>query len=57
MLITPFIYIKKKQDCDNDGNVDCLDYVKTHVFGGYGCQGDLPKHLQKKFDDCIAGNA
>uniref|UniRef100_A0A336K7V7 lysozyme n=1 Tax=Culicoides sonorensis TaxID=179676 RepID=A0A336K7V7_CULSO len=45
-----------EQDCDNDGNVDCLDYIKIHVFGGYGCQGNLPPHLQKKYDDCIAGD-
>lgn len=26
------------------------------VFGGYGCVGDLPIHLQKKYDDCMSGN-
>ncbi|KAJ6643981.1 Lysozyme [Pseudolycoriella hygida] len=44
-----------EQDCDGDGQIQCIDYIKIHVFGGYGCVGELPSHLQKKYEECLSG--
>lgn len=32
-----------------------MQIINFSVFGGYGCVGDLPIHLQKKYDDCLSG--
>jgi len=29
--------IIEKKDCDNNGKVTCLDYLKIHLFGKFGC--------------------
>lgn len=47
-------YMKRYgQDCNNDGKVDCIDYAKIHIFGGYGCQGELNYKYKTAFDNCI----
>ncbi|XP_034478402.1 lysozyme [Drosophila innubila] len=47
-------YMKQfNQDCNDDGEMDCLDYARIHKLGGYGCKGDLPYKYQSTFEECI----
>lgn len=48
-------YMKKfGQDCNNDGRVDCYDYMAIHKLGGYGCSGQLPFNYVNVFNQCVA---
>ena len=40
------------KDCNGDGEVNCKDFMATHVHGGYGCNKPLPNPMQKKFEEC-----
>lgn len=47
-------YMKQfNQDCNDDGEMDCLDYGRIHKLGAYGCKGDLPYKYQSIFEECI----
>ncbi|XP_017836514.1 lysozyme [Drosophila busckii] len=49
-------YMKKfNQDCNEDGEMDCLDYARIHKLGAYGCglDKDMPYSYQSTFDECI----
>jgi len=44
---------KYGQDCNGDGQINCLDYAAIHRFGGYGCQQALPPDYGNKFNQCL----
>lgn len=44
---------KYGQDCNGDGQVNCLDYAHLHRFGGYGCNQALPPDYSNKFNTCL----
>ncbi|XP_060655724.1 invertebrate-type lysozyme 3-like [Drosophila nasuta] len=41
------------QDCNGDGEMDCHDYARIHMLGGFSCEGELPYFYQSKFEECI----
>ncbi|CAF4929466.1 unnamed protein product [Pieris macdunnoughi] len=45
------------QDCNNDGVVNCYDYMAIHKLGGYGCKGDVPYQYATVFNQCVAAVA
>ncbi|KAK2706380.1 hypothetical protein QYM36_016427 [Artemia franciscana] len=42
-----------KQDCNDDGRIDCEDYVRIHRNGGYGCKAPIEEtQYYKNFQTC-----
>uniref|UniRef100_A0A1A9WK39 lysozyme n=1 Tax=Glossina brevipalpis TaxID=37001 RepID=A0A1A9WK39_9MUSC len=45
--------IRYKQDCNDDGIIDCYDYAAIHRLGGYGCKGILPPTYYEILNACL----
>ncbi|XP_056633229.1 invertebrate-type lysozyme 6-like isoform X2 [Diorhabda sublineata] len=47
-------YMRKfKEDCNNDGDIDCDDFVLIHHYGAYGCKGtSLEGNIRKRYEQC-----
>lgn len=45
---------KYGQDCNNDGSINCDDYVRIHYLGGYGCANPLPPKYENAYTACRA---
>ncbi|XP_026321248.1 invertebrate-type lysozyme 2-like isoform X2 [Hyposmocoma kahamanoa] len=45
------------QDCNNDGVVNCYDYIAIHKLGPFGCSAPLQKSYLKVFNNCEAAVA
>uniref|UniRef100_A0A1L8E3D0 lysozyme n=1 Tax=Nyssomyia neivai TaxID=330878 RepID=A0A1L8E3D0_9DIPT len=41
------------QDCNNDGKVDCSDFLAIHILGGYGCSGEIPAKFTNSLSQCL----
>ncbi|XP_046406711.1 lysozyme-like [Ischnura elegans] len=41
-----------RQDCNGDGVINCDDYARLHLLGGYGCGGNLTPLYQQRYVDC-----
>ncbi|XP_069189564.1 invertebrate-type lysozyme-like isoform X2 [Procambarus clarkii] len=48
-------YMKKfASDCNGDGVVSCVDYVRIHKHGQNGCSAPLTGIFEKQFEECRA---
>ncbi|XP_011505724.1 PREDICTED: lysozyme 2-like [Ceratosolen solmsi marchali] len=46
-------YMKKyAKDCDNDGVINCNDYVRIHYLGASGCSGALESKYENAYNNC-----
>lgn len=43
-----------EQDCNNDGQIDCLDHAAIHIFGAYGCQSKQSGPIWDVLNQCWA---
>lgn len=41
------------KDCNNDGVINCDDYVRIHRLGGYGCGGPMDSKYEKTYNSCM----
>ncbi|KAG8231371.1 hypothetical protein J437_LFUL008919 [Ladona fulva] len=44
---------KFQQDCNGDRVVNCYDFARIHLLGGYGCGGGLTPLYQQRFENCV----
>ncbi|XP_055855067.1 uncharacterized protein LOC129918502 [Episyrphus balteatus] len=44
---------KFRQDCNQDGKIDCLDYAAIHRLGGYGCPGQIFGPYAATLNQCL----
>uniref|UniRef100_A0A1A9VX59 lysozyme n=1 Tax=Glossina austeni TaxID=7395 RepID=A0A1A9VX59_GLOAU len=45
--------IRYKQDCNDDGEINCYDYAAIHRLGGHGCKGALPPSYYETLNSCL----
>ncbi|XP_061929234.1 lysozyme-like isoform X2 [Apis cerana] len=45
--------MKFAQDCNNDGNINCDDFLRIHRLGGYGCNGSLNSKYENIYKLCM----
>lgn len=48
-----FLYVYYFQDCNNDGNINCDDFLRIHRLGGYGCNGSLNSKYENIYKLCM----
>jgi len=43
-----------QKDCNNDGEIDCLDYLAIHVNGPYSCENEVSDAHTNGFRKCYS---